>query len=136
MSSVSISTEPDAVSDSRFVVYYWHVTADRRLIFGGGETYTHNFPGDIAAFVRPHLARVYPKLANVPVSHAWGGTLGITFNRMPYIARPRPNVWVAAGYSGQGVMLGQKFNASACLDFFSHVRGGAAKPAARHIPRR
>lgn len=95
----------EAVSDSRFVVYYWHVTADRRLIFGGGETYTHNFPGDIAAFVRPHLARVYPKLANVPVSHAWGGTLGITFNRMPYIARPKANVWVAAGYSGQGVML-------------------------------
>lgn len=95
----------EAVSDSRFVVYYWHVTADRRLIFGGGETYTHNFPDDIAGFVRKHLGRVYPRLADAPVSHAWGGTLGITFNRMPYIARPRPNVWVAAGYSGQGVML-------------------------------
>ncbi len=109
-----VATEPlddmlipgeEAVSDSRFVVYYWHQTPDRRLVFGGGETYSHDFPKDIAAFVRPHLARVYPKLANVAISHAWGGTLGITFNRMPFIRRPKPNVYIAAGYSGQGVML-------------------------------
>jgi gamma-glutamylputrescine oxidase len=109
-----VATEPldemlipgeEAVSDSRFVVYYWHQTPDRRLVFGGGETYSHDFPEDIAAFVRPHLARVYPRLAGVPISHAWGGTLGITFNRMPFIRRPKPNVFIAAGYSGQGVML-------------------------------
>lgn len=114
MNNFIVATEPldeeliagrEAVSDSRFVVYYWHQSPDRRLVFGGGETYSPRFPDDIAAFVRPHLARIYPKLAEAPISHAWGGTLGITFNRMPYIQRPRPNVWVAAGYSGQGVML-------------------------------
>lgn len=109
-----VATEPldellipgeEAVADSRFVVYYWHQTPDRRLVFGGGETYSHDFPADIAAFVRPHLARVYPRLREVKISHAWGGTLGVTFNRMPFIRRPRPNVFIAAGYSGQGVML-------------------------------
>jgi gamma-glutamylputrescine oxidase len=109
-----VATEPldellipgeEAVSDSRFVVYYWHQTPDRRLVFGGGETYSHDFPSDIPAFVRPHLARVYPKLKDVKISHGWGGTLGITFNRMPFIRRPKPNVFIAAGYSGQGVML-------------------------------
>lgn len=114
MNNFVVATEPldeelipgrEAVSDSRFVVYYWHQSPDRRLVFGGGETYSPRFPEDIAAFVRPHLARIYPKFAKAPISHAWGGTLGITFNRMPYIQRPRPNVWVAAGYSGQGVML-------------------------------
>ncbi|WP_237152143.1 NAD(P)/FAD-dependent oxidoreductase [Oryzibacter oryziterrae] len=95
----------EAVSDTRFVVYYWHQTPDLRLVFGGGETFSPHFPADIAGFVRKHLRNVYPELVTAPVSHAWGGTLGITFNRMPYVRRPRPNVWVAAGYSGQGVMM-------------------------------
>ncbi|WP_244635519.1 NAD(P)/FAD-dependent oxidoreductase [Chthonobacter albigriseus] len=95
----------EAASDTRFVVYYWRMTADRRMLFGGGETFTPRFPADIAGFVRRHLARVYPDLASVPIDHAWGGTLGITVNRLPFVRRPKPNVWVAAGYSGQGVML-------------------------------
>jgi gamma-glutamylputrescine oxidase len=95
----------EAASDTRFVVYYWRVTPDRRLVFGGGETYTPRFPKDVEGFVRRHLARVYPRLAAVPVTHAWGGTLAVTVNRLPYVRRPRPNVWVAAGYSGQGVVL-------------------------------
>jgi gamma-glutamylputrescine oxidase len=95
----------EAASDTRFVVYYWRQTGDGRLIFGGGETYSPRFPKDIEGFVRGHLRRIYPRLADAPVSHAWGGTLAITVNRLPYVRRPRPNVWVAAGYSGQGVVL-------------------------------
>lgn len=95
----------EAVYDTRFVVYYWRMTADRRLLFGGGETYRRSFPADIAGFVKRHMRRVYPSLGDVAVEYAWGGTLGITVNRMPYVRRPQPNVWVAAGYSGQGVML-------------------------------
>lgn len=95
----------EAAADSRFVVYYWRMTPDRRLLFGGGETFGAKFPADIAGFVRRHMTKIYPQLAAVPVSHAWGGTLGITVNRLPYVRRPKPNVWVAAGYSGQGVMM-------------------------------
>ena len=61
--------------------------------------------GDIAAMVRKHLARIYPQLADTPVDYAWGGTLAITLNRLPYIRRVRPGVYAAAGYSGQGVAL-------------------------------
>jgi gamma-glutamylputrescine oxidase len=95
----------EAASDTRFVVYYWRMTPDRRMLFGGGETFTSRFPEDVAGFVRKHLAKVYPRLASVRVDHAWGGTLGVTQNRLPYVRRPMPNVWVAAGYSGQGVVL-------------------------------
>jgi gamma-glutamylputrescine oxidase len=95
----------EAVSDTRFVVYYFRPSPDGRLIFGGGETYVRNPRADVAAMVRRHLARIYPQLANVAIDYAWGGTLAITLRRLPFIRRLRPGVYVAAGYSGQGVAL-------------------------------
>lgn len=95
----------EAVSDSRFVVYYFRPTWDGRLVFGGGETYSLRPPRDLAAFVRRHMLKVYPQLGNVRIEHAWGGTLGITLKRLPFIRRVRPGVYAAAGYSGQGVAL-------------------------------
>ncbi len=94
-----------AVSDSRFVVNYFRKTPDGRLLFGGGENYRPGFPSDIAGMVRKNLAKVYPPLADTPITHAWGGTLGITMSRMPFVGEIAPNVRVASGYSGQGVML-------------------------------
>jgi gamma-glutamylputrescine oxidase len=94
-----------AVSDSRFVVNYFRKTPDGRLLFGGGENYRPGFPSDIAGMVRKTLAKVYPRLADVPITHAWGGTLGITMSRMPFVGEIAPGVRVASGYSGQGVML-------------------------------
>ncbi|PZR37446.1 FAD-binding oxidoreductase [Caulobacter segnis] len=94
-----------AVSDSRFVVNYFRKTPDGRLLFGGGENYRPGFPRDIAGLVARNLARVYPRLADAPITHAWGGTLGITLSRMPFVGEVAPGVRVASGYSGQGVML-------------------------------
>lgn len=94
-----------AVTDSKFVVNYFRLSADRRLLFGGGETYSYDFPKDIKAFVRPYMLRVYPQLADVQVEYGWGGTLAITMSRLPYFARPAPNVLSAGGYSGHGVAL-------------------------------
>lgn len=95
----------EAVADDRFVVDYWRLSPDRRLIFGGGESYGDRFPADIAALVRPRLAAIYPGLAEVPITHAWGGTLAITASRLPHIARPGPGLFAAGGYSGHGVAL-------------------------------
>ncbi len=94
-----------AVADSKFVINYFRLSADRRLLFGGGETYSYDFPEDIKAFVRPYMLRVYPQLADARIDYGWGGTLGITMKRMPYFARPAPNVLNASGYSGHGVAL-------------------------------
>lgn len=94
-----------AVSDSRFVVYYFRVTADNRLLFGGGESYTYRMPADIAGFVRPHLLRVFPQLAGVPLEHAWGGTLAITPQRLPHVRQIQPGLWTCNGFSGVGVVL-------------------------------
>ena len=95
----------EAVADSRFVVHYWRLSPDGRLIFGGGETYGHRDPADVAAFVRRHMLKVYPDLADVKIDYAWGGTLAVTMSRMPYFRRLRPGIYTACGYSGHGVAV-------------------------------
>lgn len=94
-----------AISDSKFVVNYFRISEDKRLIFGGGETYGYRFPSDIAAVVRKPLARVFPDLHDIQIDYAWGGTLAITMSRLPHISQPAPGVWAAGGYSGHGVAL-------------------------------
>jgi gamma-glutamylputrescine oxidase len=93
-----------AVSDSRFVVNYYRLTADGRLLFGGGERYTPDPPADMAAFVRGHMEGVFPQLRGVPITHAWGGLVSITQTRLPHVGRDGA-VWFAHGYSGLGVVL-------------------------------
>ncbi|OIQ66723.1 gamma-glutamylputrescine oxidoreductase [mine drainage metagenome] len=87
------------------MVNYWRLSDDKRLIFGGGETVTYRFPKDIAAKVRKPMLEVYPTLHDVKITHAWGGTLAITLNRMPCFRRPAPNTLSASGFSGHGVAL-------------------------------
>jgi gamma-glutamylputrescine oxidase len=94
-----------AVADSRFVVNYYRPTVDHRLLFGGGENYSYRFPTDIAAFVRPHLLKVFPQLSRVRIDYAWGGTLAITPTRMPFIREIEPGYYNASGFSGLGVVL-------------------------------
>lgn len=99
-----ILSEPVAVADTKFVVNYWRLSEDNRLLFGGGETYGYRFP-DILRTVRAPLLRIYPQLADAKFDYAWGGTLAITMNRMPCFARPAQNVFSASGYSGHGVAM-------------------------------
>jgi gamma-glutamylputrescine oxidase len=94
-----------AVSDSRFVVNYFRITPDHRLLFGGGENYGYTFPRDIAGFVRPHVLKIFPQLADARYEYAWGGTLGITATRMPWVRELEPGLINASGFSGLGVLL-------------------------------
>jgi gamma-glutamylputrescine oxidase len=94
-----------AVADSKFVVNYFRFTSDNRLLFGGGETYAYRFPTDIRAKVRRAMAPIFPQLDGIELTHAWGGTLGISMNRMPHFARLSGNVLSASGYSGHGVAM-------------------------------
>lgn len=92
-----------AVADSRFVVNYFRLSHDGRLLFGGGESYGYRFPADIAAKVRKPMSVVFPTLKDVKIDYAWGGTLGITMKRLPYLTRQGKNMLSASGYSGHGV---------------------------------
>lgn len=93
------------VADSKFVVNYFRLSKDRRLLFGGTESYGYRFPADIAANVRKPMLEIYPQLKDTRIDYAWGGTLGITMNRMPHFQRLRGNILSASGYSGHGVAM-------------------------------
>ncbi len=91
------------IHDTRFVVNYFRLTDDTRLLFGGGENYRPGFPRDIRNFVRPYMLRLFPQLDDVAIEHAWGGTLSVTVNRLPHVGRLPPNLYFAQGYSGHGI---------------------------------
>lgn len=91
------------IHDTLFVVNYFRLSPDGRLVFGGGENYTRSFPADLKGFVRRQMLRIFPQLAPVPIDYAWGGTLAITMNRLPHLGRLARDVYFAQGYSGHGV---------------------------------
>ena len=95
----------EAVADSRFVVRYFRKSRDNRLLFGGREVYSSKNPDDTANFIRQQIVETYPTLENVRITHAWGGNVGITMPRQPFVKEVMPGVTSIGGYSGHGVML-------------------------------
>ncbi|RWF68028.1 MAG: FAD-binding oxidoreductase, partial [Mesorhizobium sp.] len=93
-----------AVSDTLFVVNYYRMSADGRLLFGGGERYTPSPPADIGGFVRPHMEKTFPQLRGCRIDHAWGGLVSVTTSRLPHVGH-YGEVYFAHGYSGKGVIL-------------------------------
>lgn len=104
-----VLTSRAAVSDTRFVVHYFRPTPDGRLLFGGGETYSTRLPANIAPIVRRRMEASFPQLKGVAIDHAWGGVLGVTPTRQPFVRKVSEHVLTAAGYSGQGVLLAPMF---------------------------
>ena len=101
--AASLIRDNMAVADSKFVVNYFRLSADNRLLFGGRESYGYRFPADIKSFVRSAMINVYPQLSDTSIDYGWGGTLAITMNRMPHIRQLTKNVMSSSGYSGHGV---------------------------------
>ncbi len=95
----------ESVDDSRFVVRYFRRLRDGRLLFGGREAYGGDAPGNIEAGVRRQMEEIYPALKDTPITHAWGGSVGITLPRRPFVREVMPRVTAIGGYSGHGVML-------------------------------
>ena len=126
-----INREDYAVADTKFVINYFKLSGDNRLLWGGGENYTKAFPKDIPNFVRKYMLEFYPELKDVKIDYGWGGTLAVTMNRMPHFDRIEENVFVAQGYSGHGVAmatLGGKLMAEA-------ISGSAEKfDAFKNVP--
>ncbi len=94
-----------AVADSKFVVNYYRLTPDYRLLFGGGENYRYKFPKNMKERVRKSMVDIYPQLSGVKIDYTWGGTLAVTMNRLPDFRKVSSNIFSASGYSGQGVAM-------------------------------
>jgi len=101
---LNILPHGESVDDSRFVVRYWRKTPDNRLLFGGSEAYGKSGQPREQA-VRAQMREIYPQLGSIKFSHIWGGTVGITVERLPFVREVAKNIVFCGGYSGHGVML-------------------------------
>ncbi len=112
------------VTDNQFILDYFRVTPDERLLFGGGCTYLGGTPRDIPAAMRPALERVFPQLKGVGIEFGWGGMIDCTVHRTPDFGR-RGNVLWAQGFSGHGVLptcVAGRVLAEALLGDDTHLR--------------
>ncbi len=101
----SLIRDGECVHDSRFVVNYYRLSHDNRLLFGGGENYTYKFPKDIKATVTTPMLQVYPQMKDIRIDYAWGGTLAITMDRLPHYEFRKDGIINISGYSGSGVHM-------------------------------
>ena len=94
-----------AASDTNFVLDYFRLSADHRLLFGGGDSYSGAAPRDVIARIRSSMLAVFPQLADLVIPHAWGGFVDITMNKAPNFGRLGHNIYYLQGFSGHGLAL-------------------------------
>jgi glycine/D-amino acid oxidase-like deaminating enzyme len=93
-----------AVYDNQFILEYFRMTADHRLLFGGKCSYLGGTPANLAWSMRRNIARVFPQLADVTIDFAWGGHIDITMRRMPDWGQRHGRVFWAQGFCGHGLV--------------------------------
>ncbi|WP_156292603.1 NAD(P)/FAD-dependent oxidoreductase [Serratia oryzae] len=93
------------VEDCNYLLDYFRLTADNRLLYGGGVTYGARDPADIDAEILPKMLKTFPQLKNVRIDYRWSGNFLLTLSRMPQFGRLENNVYYLQGDSGHGVTL-------------------------------
>ena len=95
------------IYDSKHFLYYYRLTPDRRMLFGGRAAFfpeTDRTVRSSAEILRRGMRHVYPMLRDVSVAYVWGGTLDFTFDTMPH-AGQLDGIYFALGYAGHGVAM-------------------------------
>lgn len=106
--AASVSPRGRTFFDSKAFLYYWHVNAERRLIFGGRASFRRTSVDRTAAILARAMVAVHPQTAGLRIDHAWGGKVAFTFDRLPHLGE-HDGVHHALGYCGSGVALGTDF---------------------------
>ncbi|TKB46729.1 NAD(P)/FAD-dependent oxidoreductase [Thalassotalea mangrovi] len=91
------------VEDMNYKLDYYRLTADNRLLFGGGVTYGGGDPTSIENYLRPRFESVFPELKDIKIDYAWGGDFLLTLSRLPQLGKIGDNTYYTQGYSGHGV---------------------------------
>jgi gamma-glutamylputrescine oxidase len=93
-----------AVADLNWIIDYYRLSADYRLLFGGRVSYSGLDPLGTERATRLRMLNVFPQLADTEIDYAWGGMIDITMSRLPNFGRLEPNVYFLQGYSGHGMV--------------------------------
>jgi gamma-glutamylputrescine oxidase len=128
----AVSPRGRMLVDSKNFLFYWRLTPDRRLLFGGRRSLASSTIPQARDFLYGSMLRVHPQLAGTPVERAWGGNVAITRDRLPHVGRI-DGAWYATGCNGSGVALNTWLGARIAR----HLLGEAPPPSfaeLRHRP--
>ena len=118
----SLISNNAAAADMNWILDYFRLSADHRLLFGGRVSYSGIDPFDSARLLRKRIATVFPQLSEARIEYAWGGFLDITLNRAPHFGRLGPNAYFMQGLAGHGMVI-----STAAGKLASEVIGGTAE---------
>ncbi|WP_263433905.1 NAD(P)/FAD-dependent oxidoreductase [Chromohalobacter israelensis] len=93
----------NCVEDCNYLLDYFRLSGDGRLVYGGGVTYGAREPAKIEALIVPKMLRTFPELKDTKVDFAWTGNFLLTLTRLPQFGRIGTNIYYAQGYSGHGL---------------------------------
>ena len=102
-----LSPRSRMIYDSKNYLYYYRLTPDRRMLFGGRAAFfpeNHQTVRSSAEILRRGMIDVYPQLRDIKVEYVWGGTLDFAFDIMPH-AGQLDGLYYALGYAGHGVAM-------------------------------
>src|SRR6202140_3296723 len=112
--AAELSPRNRMIFDSKNYLYYYRLTPDRRMLFGGRAAFFPETSSTIrhsADLLRQGMLSVYPQLREAKIDYVWGGTLDFAFDIMPH-AGQLDGLYFSLGYAGHGVAmstyLGQK----------------------------
>lgn len=91
------------VEDCNYLLDYFRLSADKRLIYGGGVVYGARDPDDVMSLIRPKMLKTFPQLHDVKIDFAWTGNFLLTLSRLPQVGRLGDNIYYSQGCSGHGV---------------------------------
>jgi gamma-glutamylputrescine oxidase len=99
----SLLPQDYCVEDCNYLLDYYRLSGDNRLIFGGGVVYGARDPANIEAIIRPKMLKAFPQLKDVKIDYAWTGNFLLTLSRLPQVGRLGDNIYYSQGCSGHGV---------------------------------
>ena len=99
----SLLPQDYCVEDCNYLLDYYRLSGDKRLIFGGGVVYGARDPANIEAIIRPKMLKAFPQLKDVKIDYAWTGNFLLTLSRLPQVGRLGDNIYYSQGCSGHGV---------------------------------
>ncbi|WAE50679.1 NAD(P)/FAD-dependent oxidoreductase [Stutzerimonas frequens] len=99
----SLLPQDYCVEDCNYLLDYYRLSADKRLIYGGGVVYGARDPADIESIIHPKMLKTFPQLTKVRIDYAWTGNFLLTLSRLPQVGRLGNNIYYSQGCSGHGV---------------------------------
>jgi gamma-glutamylputrescine oxidase len=91
------------VEDNNFLLDYFRLSGDKRLIYGGGVVYGARDPERVEALIRPQMIKTFPQLSDVKIDFGWTGNFLLTLSRLPQVGTLSSNIYYSQGCSGHGV---------------------------------